>query len=203
MIGLPKILSEIHGLNHSHYADDITLWVTGGSEGQIEETLQHATEAVEGYATEKGLSCSSQKSELLLVYPTTRERYGGTPKINIKVNGGPIPIVDQYKVLGLQLHAECRNISIIKALENSAQHTLRLLKQIANRHYSMTEVSLIRFVQAFVISRVAHVAPYLTFGVAETSKIECILRRAFKTGNWCPSHNIQRQTLRVGATQHA
>ncbi|KAM7287140.1 hypothetical protein ISCGN_030834 [Ixodes scapularis] len=67
MIGLPKILDKIKGLNHSLYADDVTLWVTSGSEAQIEETLQRAAEAVDHYATERGLSCSPQKSELLLI----------------------------------------------------------------------------------------------------------------------------------------
>ncbi|KAG0445091.1 hypothetical protein HPB47_023760 [Ixodes persulcatus] len=94
MIGLPKILDKIKGLNHGLYADDVTLWVTSGSEAQIEETLQRAAEAVDRYATERGLSCSPQKSKLLLVYPTTRKKYGGTPSITIKANGGPIPIVN-------------------------------------------------------------------------------------------------------------
>ncbi|XP_070386466.1 uncharacterized protein [Dermacentor albipictus] len=56
----------------------------GGGEGEIEETLQQATDAVEHYTVERGFSISSQKSELLLVYPTTRKQYGGTPSINIK-----------------------------------------------------------------------------------------------------------------------
>ncbi|KAM7282580.1 hypothetical protein ISCGN_002726 [Ixodes scapularis] len=60
MIGLPKILDKIKGLNHSLYADDLTLWVTSGSDSEalIEETLKRAAEAVDRYAMERRLSCS-------------------------------------------------------------------------------------------------------------------------------------------------
>ncbi|KAG0422333.1 hypothetical protein HPB47_001836, partial [Ixodes persulcatus] len=42
MIGLPGELDKIEGLEYSLYADDVTLWVTGGSDGQMKETLQTA-----------------------------------------------------------------------------------------------------------------------------------------------------------------
>ncbi|KAM7282712.1 hypothetical protein ISCGN_002836 [Ixodes scapularis] len=47
MICLPAKLEKIAGLQHSIYADDITLWVTGGSNGYIEEVLQEAIRVVE------------------------------------------------------------------------------------------------------------------------------------------------------------
>ncbi|KAM7299739.1 hypothetical protein ISCGN_020305 [Ixodes scapularis] len=74
MIGLPKILNQIEGLQHTLYADDVTLWVPGGSDGHIQDTLQQAIEAVEQYIGPRGLSCAPQKSELLLYRPTSRGR---------------------------------------------------------------------------------------------------------------------------------
>ncbi|KAM7303950.1 hypothetical protein ISCGN_013852 [Ixodes scapularis] len=69
MIGLPEKLEAIGGLHHSIYADEITLWVTGGSDGFIQDTLQEAIRAVESYVEPRGLACSPQKSELLLFKP--------------------------------------------------------------------------------------------------------------------------------------
>ncbi|KAM7306314.1 hypothetical protein ISCGN_010045 [Ixodes scapularis] len=69
MIGLPKKLETIGGLHYSIYADDITLWVTGGSDGFIQDTLQEAIRVVESYVEPRGLACSPQKSELLLLKP--------------------------------------------------------------------------------------------------------------------------------------
>ncbi|KAM7297285.1 hypothetical protein ISCGN_022438 [Ixodes scapularis] len=73
MIGLPEKQEAIGGLHHSIYTDDITLWVTGDSDGFIQDTLQEAIRAVESYVEPRGLACSPQKSELLLLKPIPSE----------------------------------------------------------------------------------------------------------------------------------
>ncbi|KAM7307675.1 hypothetical protein ISCGN_011311 [Ixodes scapularis] len=47
MIELPAKLRKIEGLHHSIYADDITLWMTGGCDGFIQDTLQEAIRTIE------------------------------------------------------------------------------------------------------------------------------------------------------------
>lgn len=49
LVGLPAKLQENKGLNHSLYANDITLWVVEGCDRHIEQTLQHTIETVEQY----------------------------------------------------------------------------------------------------------------------------------------------------------
>ncbi|KAM7294232.1 hypothetical protein ISCGN_023749 [Ixodes scapularis] len=71
MIELPAKLNKIEGLHHSIYADDITLWMTGGCDGFIQDTLQEAIRTIEEYVTPRGLTCSPQKSELLLLKPVS------------------------------------------------------------------------------------------------------------------------------------
>lgn len=63
--------SKMKDLHHSLYADDITLWIGGGSDGHIQDALQNAVDTVREYARERGLDCSPEKSELL-VYPPRR-----------------------------------------------------------------------------------------------------------------------------------
>nr|XP_050041167.1 putative nicotine oxidoreductase [Dermacentor andersoni] len=43
---LPDKLDRIPDHKHTLYADDVTLWVTSGSDGHIEQTLQRATDVV-------------------------------------------------------------------------------------------------------------------------------------------------------------
>ncbi|XP_070392692.1 uncharacterized protein [Dermacentor albipictus] len=200
MIGLPAELENIEGLHHSLYADDITLWVTGGSDGQIEEVLQTAIHTVEKYVMDKGLRCSPQKSELLLYRPTRRGRKSSTgkPNITLFVNGTQIPIVDSIRVLGLHVSANGHNGETIRILENSAQQTLRLIKRIANRHYGMKENNLVRLVQAFVISRIVYVTPYLNLQVAEKTKIDGIIRRSFKQAIGLPINTSNDRLLALG-----
>lgn len=71
---LPSSLDKIPGLRHTIYADDITLWTATGSDGQIEETLQRAADAVVHHATQAGLKCSESKSELLLLRSPDRRK---------------------------------------------------------------------------------------------------------------------------------
>ncbi|KAM7297460.1 hypothetical protein ISCGN_022611 [Ixodes scapularis] len=63
MIGLPEKLEKIEGLYHSIYADDITIWITGGSDGHIQDTLQEAIRTVEEYVTPRRLACSPQNQQ--------------------------------------------------------------------------------------------------------------------------------------------
>ncbi|XP_037567427.1 uncharacterized protein LOC119447536 [Dermacentor silvarum] len=70
MRGLSARLSEVDGVNHALYADDITVRCDGGSEGRVEESLQAALSCTEDFLAGTGLRLSPSKSELLLYRPT-------------------------------------------------------------------------------------------------------------------------------------
>ena len=200
MIGFPTRLKEITGLHHSLYADDITLWVAGGSDGHIEETLQTAVNIVEEYVAHKGLECSPEKSELLFYNPTCRGRKSNKDKPNIKIYIGDkeTPTVESIRILGLRISSNGHNGETIRLLESSAQQIMRLIKRIANRHYGMKENNMIRLVQAFVISRIVYVIPYLRLQVAEREKIERIIRRVFKQAIGLPITTSNEKLLELG-----
>ncbi|KAH7969879.1 hypothetical protein HPB52_022400 [Rhipicephalus sanguineus] len=58
LTGLPKLLSDIPNLHHSLHADDLGLWITHGSHGQIKEAVQTAINWVDRYIDTAGLNCS-------------------------------------------------------------------------------------------------------------------------------------------------
>ncbi|KAH7939582.1 hypothetical protein HPB52_014208 [Rhipicephalus sanguineus] len=60
-------LDLIPGVKHTLYADDVALWVTSGSDGHIEQTLQRATNVVTSHVYAAGLTCSAARSALFLV----------------------------------------------------------------------------------------------------------------------------------------
>lgn len=186
MIGLPRILDSIEGLEHSLYADDITIWSSGGgSDGEIQERLQRAADAVVEYAAPKGLRCSPQKSELLLYNPrrqtkSAMEAAKRSPPIELWAEGLRIPVVHSIRVLGLRIQANGHNMEAIKALEGSVHQTTRLISRIANRHRGMKEENLLRLVQAFVVSRVVYVVPFLNMLTSEKEKVDRLMRRAYK-----------------------
>ncbi|KAG0440829.1 hypothetical protein HPB47_016164 [Ixodes persulcatus] len=67
MISLPQKLKNIPKVEHAIYADDITIWCKSGSDGQVEERLQAAADITAEYARSRGLQCSPEKSELLIM----------------------------------------------------------------------------------------------------------------------------------------
>ncbi|KAG0417229.1 hypothetical protein HPB47_005776 [Ixodes persulcatus] len=108
MIGLLEKLNEIEGLNHSIYVDDITLWVAGGSDGLIQDTLQEAMRTVEEYVIPRGLACFPQKSELLLLKPVRARQLPSD--IGLFSQGNRIPTVKSIRDLGRNYGMKEKNL---------------------------------------------------------------------------------------------
>lgn len=203
MMGLPGLLDEITNLHYTIYADDLTLWVNRGSDGQIENTLQRAIDTIEKYLEPIGLKCSAEKSEALFLPYQKRKRNSPPCKnydIALRVNGNDIPTVESIRVLGLRIQTNGKNTETIRRLEASTSQTCRLLKRISNKHAGMKEANLLRLFQAFVISRVLFVAPYLKLGKAEKDKIDIILRKGIKTALGLPPNTPTVKLLRLGVS---
>lgn len=188
LIGLPEKLNKIESLHHSIYADDITIWVCDGSDGSIEQRLQTAIDTVEEHLIGTGLTCSAEKSELLLYRPTLRGRPPNGYDRNeayeeIKVHtrdGRSIPIVNQLKVLGLVIENKGTNGETIRKLDTKVTNTMRLIKRITNKHQGMKEESIIRLIQSFVISQITYIAAFHNWFAAEKTKINNLIKRCTK-----------------------
>lgn len=78
MIGVTEQLSRVAQVRQIIYADNITLWVPGGSDRHIESTLQEAVDATEEHLDVSRQVCSSSKPELLVIPPKkmTRKKKG-------------------------------------------------------------------------------------------------------------------------------
>lgn len=119
LLGLPSHLQAIPGLDHTIYADNVTLWVCGGSDGSIEQRLQEAIDTVERYLRGTGLSCSAEKSELLLYRPTLKGRppkhYQAQTHVDVTTSDGRIiPTMD--KILGLLIEGKGANGETVRRL---------------------------------------------------------------------------------------
>ncbi|KAG0444479.1 hypothetical protein HPB47_013748 [Ixodes persulcatus] len=160
MIGVAEKLADIENVRHTIYADDITLWVTGGSDAHIESALQAAVDAIENQLEGTGLECSPSKSELLIIHPTnngrgkTRQREYEKIRIVTK-SGNVIPEVGKIRILGMVIEKHRRNGETVARLTAKAANATRLLKRVTSRKAGMREESLIRLVQSFIISYVA------------------------------------------------
>ncbi|KAG0410672.1 hypothetical protein HPB47_012212 [Ixodes persulcatus] len=89
--------------------------VAGGSDGQNQDTLQAAIDAVEDYVTPGGLACSPQKSELLLFKPVRAKELPSD--IELYSRGVRIPAVKSIRVHGLRIQADGNNYETINSLK--------------------------------------------------------------------------------------
>uniref|UniRef100_L7LX14 Putative tick transposon n=1 Tax=Rhipicephalus pulchellus TaxID=72859 RepID=L7LX14_RHIPC len=206
MIGLAKRLQTVSNVNHTIYADDITIWSFRGSDGQIETALQDAIEVVEEYLAGTGLRCSPKKSELLLYRPTLK---GRPPKSFVKTraneeiklhtkDGGTIPIVKRIRVLGMLIESNGVNGETITKLTHKVTSAVRLLKRVTNRRGGLKEDSLIRLIHSFVICHIAYVASMHNWYKGEKNKIDTIIRKAYKVALGLPESTSTERLLRLG-----
>lgn len=182
MIGVATELACVPGVGHTIYADDITLWVAGGSDGHIEDTLQKAVTTIETRLQGTGLVCSPSKSELLIIPPRhARTKVPAPANITIRtMSGSTIPHVRTLRVLGMLLDSRRSNCATVTKITAKVAAAMRLIRRVATRRTGMKEDSLTRLVHSFAISHIAYVAAYHNWTAAERAKLDATIRKAYK-----------------------
>lgn len=185
MIPVAERLARLPQVQHTIYADDITLWMTGGTTGHIEESLQEAIWQIEDCLRGTGLRCSPQKSELLILPPPGHWRKSTEKEAaNITLrteDGTTIPHVRGIRVLGMHFDAGNGNHTALSRLLTKVGVATRLVKQISTKRHGMRETNLLRLLQSFVTSHVSYVGAFHGWLRHEREKINAAIRKAHKT----------------------
>ena len=205
MCGLAAELSCQEGIKFAIYADDITIWSVGGSEGCVESSLQAAVDCVEAYIKEMGLKLSPSKSELLLYRPTRR---GPKPKnwkpladIDISLHtaaGQRIPRVDFIRVLGMIIEANGQNGRTIDRLTSKTEGVIRLIARISNSRGGLREDNLLRLFHAFLMSHINYVASMHKWQLHERTKLNTLIRKSIKRVLGLPMRTSTDNLMNLG-----
>lgn len=137
MIGLAKKLQEIPDVRHSLYADDITIWITKGNLGEKEEKLQRAANIIENYTQQRGLQCSAEKSELIRLTKTKKQRTDPRLKLEIRLEGKIIPERSIVRVLGMWLQSNVRCLHTLNTIRKTTQQINRMIARVAHNRTGM------------------------------------------------------------------
>lgn len=204
MIGVAERLQRVPEVRHTIYADDITLWVPGGSDRHLEESLQRAINEIETHLEGTGLKCSPNKSELPIIKPgrqvktidpnVTRPR----DEINIYTSDShSIPKVEKLRILGMFVDCHRQNEETIKRLESRLNNAIRLIRRVSNRNTGLRESNMLRLIQAFAISHLSYVAAFHNWTVVECAKINALIRKVYKAALGLPQ-NASTGLLELG-----
>ncbi|XP_075553628.1 uncharacterized protein LOC142586265 [Dermacentor variabilis] len=193
MVGLAERLSRIQGIQHAMYADDITVWVNHGSLGEKEEKLQQVANCVERYVKERGLTCSTQKSELLRV-----GRHPTDAPLEVKLEGQHIPERNMIRVLGMWLQASRKCSHTLSLLIKSAEQVGRMITRVSHLRHGMKEDDTLKLVKSLIVSRVIYSLSYHPMIMSETEQAETILRKAYKTALHLPRNTPNDKLLQLG-----
>ncbi|XP_042150175.1 uncharacterized protein LOC120849945 [Ixodes scapularis] len=192
---LPTLLGAIPNVRHALYADDITIWTSKGSDGEIQDGLQEAVEITQKVAEAAGLTCAADKSELLLIRskPCTK-----ADEIYLNLNGEKIPTVDRLRVLGLHIQSNGKASFTVQMLRRQCQQIAHLIRRVGNGRGGLKEADTVRIVQALLVSRVIYHCPFHNFKRREIDTLNTILRTAIKTAVGLPQHTSTQRLLRLG-----
>lgn len=199
MRALSHNLAEIEGLGHAFYADDITVWCEGGSDGQTEEKLQTAIRVVQDFLNKAGLRLSARKSELLLYRPTIGARKGILPNISITTeDGSVIPVVHRIRILGMFLEEDGSNDYTLERIATKADSMTKLITRVANKRGGLSEENLRRLFHAFLISHINYIALAHRWSRRDEAKLETIIRKSIKKALGLPQSTSTERLLALG-----
>lgn len=189
MKNLPKQLNLIQGLEHSIYADDITVWTTTGSPGEQEEIMQKGIDTIQDYASSIGLTCSAEKSEYVVITQDTTSRaseYRGM--INLTIDGKPLPRRNSLRILGYLLQNDGKFNLTINKLTRQIEQILAMLRRITRQKRGMKEHELRKVIEALIYSRVMYHLPYIKLTKTQHAKLETALRKATRLSLGVPRY---------------
>lgn len=194
MMHLPAQLADVPGIQHALYADDITIWATQGSLGDIEANLQQAASIVDRYARQCGLQCSPSKSEFVHIRPSPK----CTAKIELSLETGPIPEQKEVRVLGLFINQNRRSDSTLAKLRKVGDQVGRMVRRVSNKRGGLRCRDALRLAHAFVTSRILYSTPYLHLRKQDEDALEVILRKIVKRALDLPVNTSNQRLLGLG-----
>ncbi|KAG0417894.1 hypothetical protein HPB47_005276 [Ixodes persulcatus] len=128
MADLSHRLDKIPGIRHTIYADDVTIWTTGGPVAPQNDSAQEALDIVAGILLERGLTPSPDKTQYA-VFGNTNGRREATPCIELKFGGTVITATNVLRVLGVDFSAHGPPVTWLSKTKASVLHMLHLIRR--------------------------------------------------------------------------
>ncbi|KAG0410316.1 hypothetical protein HPB47_012581 [Ixodes persulcatus] len=180
MAGLPTRLAENEGMGFTIYADDITLWTSGGPPGAQEQTLQDGLNTVADYLRQVGMAPSPEKTTYVVVADASNRKKGVKNLFNLCLEGRPIQCQHSIRVLGLPIHGDGGASTWLTKVTKTWRQTLGLIRRATSKS----------LVHALLMSEAMYGINYLRVTGAQKRKLEVLCREAIRLERTRPGRAI-------------
>ncbi|KAG0423369.1 hypothetical protein HPB47_000844 [Ixodes persulcatus] len=190
MAGLPTRLAEIEGIGFTIYADDITLWTSGGPPGAQEQALQEAINTVADYLREVGMAPSPEKTTYVVVADASNRKKDVKNLFNLCLDGRPIQCQRSIRVLGLPIDEDGGASTWLTQVTKTWRQTLGLIRRATSKSWGANESTLRMLVHALLTSKAMYCINYLCVRGAQKRKLEVLNREAMRLERTRPGRAI-------------
>lgn len=196
MAQLAYRLQQVPQLSHMFYADDLTLWCTHGSPGEVESTLQQGLDIIAEYLEQAGLEPAPEKSELLLLSHTQYQR-SVNQHISLHIGQHPIPKVSTCKILGMHLRERSHQANV-GSVVNTCHSVTSLVRRVVKKHAGLHEKQASHLVHALALSKILYSIPYVTLTQQQINKLSAALNTLYKASINLPISTSNQKLYETG-----
>jgi ribonuclease HI len=161
-----KVLSD--GMDCSLYVDDFLICYGSKQMHTIERQLQQCLYKIQNWAQENGFRFSRTKT-VCMHFCQLRKMH---PEPELKLNDNQIPLVKEYKFLGIIFDSKMSFIPHIKYVKSKCQQALNLLKTVSRMDWGADEEVLLRLYRSHIRSKLDYGC--VVYGSARKSYIQML-----------------------------
>ena len=156
------------GVDCSLYVDDFLICYRSKHIHTIERQLQQCLNKIQKWALENGFKFSKTKTQCM--HFCQLRRLHNDPVL--KLDGVEIPVVDQYKFLGVIFDRKLSFIPHIKYLKAKCHKALQLLRVVAHTDWGADKSTLLKLYRSLVRSKLDYGC--FIYGSARKSYLRCL-----------------------------
>ena len=156
------------GVNCSLYVDDFLICYSSKQIHTIERQLQQCLTRIEKWADRNGFRFSKTKT-VCMHFCNLRKLH---PEPELTLYGSAIPLVDQFKFLGVIFDRKLSFIPHIKYIKTKCQKALNLLKVVSHMDWGADRDVLLRLYRALIRSKLDYGS--IVYGSARPSYIKAL-----------------------------
>jgi len=181
--------------NVAAFADDVAIWLVGPCVEDLVQAMQAVIRFVEGWLTDRGMSLSPGKSQVVLF------ARGAVPEVTVEIGGVPVRNVKEVRYLGVILDAALTFTSEVQSLKRKVEQDSRMLACLSGDPYMGKRSVLRNFFLCYVQAKCDFHLPFLCQSAVALRTLQVVVNGCLRLLTGClRSTSIAALHVEAGCT---